>query len=135
MHKIIANLFSSILSFVHFIAALTLILVLLAIFSGVAGTGLGGGNPEQTLLFAVAMIIGYVLIFGFLSVVLRMHENQERIARGQEDVVAQLAEISEAVQSMPAQMANAKADQKDKATANPVSVQMRKDPPLQSPVA
>ena len=98
-------------------------------------TNVIAGNPEQALLFAVAMIIGYVLIFGFLSVVLRMHENQERIARAQEDVIAQLAEISEALQSMPAQMASAKTDQKDIATVNAASVRMRKDPPLQSPVA
>lgn len=105
MHKIIANLFSSILSFVHFVAALALALVIYAVFSGNTGMALNGGHPEQALIFAPAAIVGYVMVFGFISVILRMHENQELIAKSQEDIADRLAEISETLHNMPTQFA------------------------------
>jgi uncharacterized membrane protein len=136
MHKAIANLFSNILSIVHACAALVLAAIVYAAFTS-GGGGLVGGQPEEVMLFAAGAIISYVVIFGFISLIIRIHENQERIAKSQEEIADFLAEISEKMDSMPTRMAILAEERTVERTNGTISSPKadRAEPPLRAPQA
>lgn len=66
MNKLIAEIFSTLLKVLHVLVVVSLILVVA--FSLIKGNIIAA-------LYAVVSFIVYVVVFGFISVVLAMHEN------------------------------------------------------------
>jgi hypothetical protein len=66
MNQFIANIFSTLLKLLHVIVAIAIV--------GLVVSGVGSGN-SYILIYAVVASIVYVVVVGFLSVVLAMHEN------------------------------------------------------------
>jgi hypothetical protein len=66
MNQFVANIFSTLLKLLHFIVAIAIILLV--------ASGVNSGN-SFILIYALIASIVYVVVIGFLSVVLSIHEN------------------------------------------------------------
>ncbi len=98
MHKTIANGFANILSLFHIMAAVLLALAIIAAFAGIGGPGVGA---TKIILVALGAIMIYVLLFGFLSTIIRMNQNLERIAYTNETLVEQQSKLIDKIGAMP----------------------------------
>jgi hypothetical protein len=66
MNKFIADIFSTLLKLLHVLVAIAIVFLVVS--------GVGSGN-SLILIYAVVACVVYVVVVGFLSVVLSMHEN------------------------------------------------------------
>jgi hypothetical protein len=87
MHKFIADIFTSLLILLHVIIAIVIVLVI----------AYKPGIP--TIIVAIAAAILYVVIVGFISVVLSMHENLKSILNILEKNTNQSKPVTENVAS------------------------------------
>jgi hypothetical protein len=84
MNRIVAGTFASLISFIHIIVLLLLGGVTLIYFSEGAQKYNGilanlGLPKEGFIVLIIAMWVGYVFIVGFLSTIIAMNENMERL--------------------------------------------------------
>jgi hypothetical protein len=83
MNRWIAGVFASIVSFIHWGVLIFMIVVALIIFENKNAyyTTILGYNftKEMSFIFLIAFFIGYVLVMGFLSTIIAINQNIERL--------------------------------------------------------
>ncbi|MEQ3625311.1 MAG: hypothetical protein ABNH26_10515 [Celeribacter sp.] len=96
MHKTLASGFASILSVLHFIAALLLMVAVIAVVFGMGGSA----NLAQIFVSGLGAILGYVLLFGLLSTIIRINQNLERIADASDIMASQQEAFASTMKSV-----------------------------------
>ena len=98
MNRLVAGTFASILSLIHLCVILGLGVLTLMYFSDNKRqinqiSYMLGVSPEIFILIIIAAWIGYVLVMGFLSTIIAMNENLERLQKTVEDLSAKLPRV------------------------------------------